>query len=95
MSAAISEARLNFNQWAKDFKEAANFRRENEATTWAVKWWGDMDIRLKHTMLYMVCGDFGERYHHALWKSIPDNVRDDLMLLGRTIERGFRGAPWR
>ena len=82
-------------KWFADFKRAQQLRDESEAQTWAKKWWGAMDWNLRNCLLAMVCGDMGERYHGVLWSSIPLNVREDLMLCGRTIERTFRGAPWR
>ena len=82
-------------QWIHDFLEAENFRQENISTTWASIWWGAMDSNLRNALLFMVCGEMGERYQLCVWATIPDPVRDDLMLLGRTIERSFRGAPWR
>jgi hypothetical protein len=94
-SGAVVECRESFKRWFDDFKKAQEFREETEAQTWAKKWWEGLDWNLRNCLLFMVCGDASERYIGVLWSSIPLQVRDDLMLCGRTIERSFRGAPWR
>lgn len=85
----------SYDKWLADFKIAQQMRDECEVQTWAKKWWGEMDWKLRNCLLFMVCGDMSERYQGVMWSSIPLQVREDLMLCGRTIERSFRGAPWR
>ena len=95
MVAPLTPNKQTFDAWAFKLIEVKQFQAENEATTWARKWWAGMDRQLQNFMLFSVCGDMGTRYHGAAWSALPVEVRDDVMLLGRTIERSFRGAPWR
>lgn len=93
--APLTPAKQAFNEYYERTKAAQEFRARHAAKTWAATWWAGLDYMLKNCLMGMIVGDEWRRYEGCNWSALPEPLREDLMLLGRTIERSFRGAPWR